>query len=382
MPISEAVLQEKKEILFVSHDANRAGAQIFLYNVMAYLQDNGYGVVLLLVNDWGTFREELESRFVTYTLKGSPVSRWGRLLGKRPGVLETIRAKHRIGLVYVNTIASVHLLEELKATWQVPLVTHIHELSYSIRQYGAADALPVLFRFSDTIVACSDAVAANLLEFEKTDRIRVIHSFVNNEKILETHAETDREEIFREWGLDPGYTWVSACGNADWRKAPDIFLQIAAHVTDPSIRFAWIGIRPDDPMKSQLEYDAAKLGITGKIAWLSPTPRAVELISAMDLFLLCSREDPFPLVMLEAALCQKPVLAFKNTGGGDEFIEDDAGWQADYLNVEKMASLIGSVSPSEKKKRGEAAQQKVLERYSFENSMRKIRDLVDENFIF
>lgn len=375
-------MQEKKEILFVSHDGNRAGAQIFLYNVMVYLQDNGYGVVLLLVNNWGTLREEFESRFVTYSLSRPAVSRWSRLLGEPPGVLETIRAKHQIGLVYVNTIAGVHLLEELKATWPVPLITHIHELSYSISQYGPADALPVLFRFSDTIVACSDAVAANLRRFEKTGRIRVIHSFVNNEEILKIHEQSDKAAILREYGLPEEYTWVGACGNADWRKAPDIFLQIAARVKDPSIRFAWIGIRDDDPMKSQLEYDASKLGISDKIAWLSPTPKAVELINAMDLFLLCSREDPFPLVMLEAALCQKPVLAFEDTGGGDEFIEQDAGWQTGYLDVEKMASLIGSVTPPEKKKRGEAAQRKVLERYSFENSMKKIRDLVDENFIF
>lgn len=368
--------------MFVSHDANRAGAQIFLYNVMVYLQDNGYGVVLLLVNNWGTLREEFESRFVTYSLSHPAVSRWSRLLGEPPGVLETIRAKHQIGLVYVNTIAGVHLLEELKATWPVPLITHIHELSYSISQYGPADALPVLFRFSDTIVACSDAVAANLRRFEKTGRIRVIHSFVNNEEILKIHEQSDKAAILREYGLPEEYTWVGACGNADWRKAPDIFLQIAARVKDPSIRFAWIGIRDDDPMKSQLEYDASKLGISDKIAWLSPTPKAVELINAMDLFLLCSREDPFPLVMLEAALCQKPVLAFEDTGGGDEFIEQDAGWQTGYLDVEKMASLIGSVTPPEKKKRGEAAQQKVLERYSFGNSMKKIRDLVDENFIF
>lgn len=372
----------KKEILFVSHDANRAGAQIFLYNVMAYLQDNGYGVVLLLVNDWGTFRETFESRFVTYSLNRPQVSRWNRLLGEQPTVLEEIKSKHSVGLVYVNTIASVHLLEELKATWPVPLVTHIHELSYSISQYGPANALPLLFRFSDTIVACSDAVAANLLRYQETGKIRVIHSFVNNEEILEVHQRADREAVLGEWGLDAQYTWVGACGNADWRKAPDIFVQIAARVSDPSVRFAWIGIREDDPMKSQLEYDAARLGVTEKIAWLPPTPKAVELINAMDLFLLCSREDPFPLVMLEAALCEKPVLAFKNTGGGDEFIEQDAGWQAPYLDVEQMAALIGSAHPSEREKRGKAAQEKVLKRYSFENSMRKMKDLVDQNFIF
>ena len=51
--------------------------------------------------------------------------------------------------------------------------------------------------------------------------------------------------------------------------------------------------------------------------------------------------------MLEAALCEKPVLAFKNTGGGDEFIEQDAGWQAPYLDVEQMACEVERVLHSD-----------------------------------
>lgn len=371
------ILQKKKEILFVSHDANRAGAQLFLYNVMAYLQDNGYGVVLLLVNEWGSFRKEFEDRFVTYSLNRPPASRWSRLVGNRESVLETVRQNHAIGLVYVNTIAAVHLLPELKNTWPVPLITHIHELSYSIGQYGPADALPLLFGYSDTVVACSDAVAANLRLHGESEKIRVIHSFVHNADILKIHDTTDRDAVLAEWGLSRAHTWVVACGNADWRKAPDIFLQVAARVADPGIRFAWIGMKEEEAMKRELEYDAHKLGVGDKVVWLKPTARAVELISAMDVFLLCSREDPFPLVMLEAALCGKPVLSFRNTGGGDEFIEEDAGWQADYLDVEEMARLIGSIPVAERERRGQAARTKVLERYSYEKSMEKIRNLVD-----
>jgi glycosyltransferase involved in cell wall biosynthesis len=358
-------------ILFVSHDANRAGAQLFLYNVMLHLQQQGHGVVLLLINEWGSFREEMEAAFPTYRLQAS----YGGPLFKKT-VWQEIKAKHAIDFVYVNTIASVHLLPEIKKQWNVPVLTHIHELSYSIAQYGVPGSEELLFSYSDVVVACSEAVAANLRKKHESEKLHVIHSFVQNDEVLKIHAESQKEQVLKEFGLDPKYRWAGACGNADWRKAPDIFLQIASHVADENLRFAWIGIRPDDALMAQLAYDADKLGLSEKIAWIAPTPRAVELINAMDVFVLCSREDPFPLVMLEAALCEKPIFTFKNTGGGDEFVEDDAGVRIDYLHVQAMAAALEDTALLNDM--GQKAQAKVLHRYSFSTSMKKVESLIEK----
>ncbi len=370
-------MPKQKEILFVSHDANRAGAQIFLYNIMEHLQSNGYKVVLLLVNEWGSFREEMENKFQTYSLVSPPKSALDRFLKANNSTIDTIKTRHNIDLIYVNTIASVHLLEELKTTIGAPVITHIHELSYSIAQYSGPKSLEQLFRFSDTVVACSKAVADNLSKYGKPEIIEVIHSFVNNEAILAISNDSDKGKIRERFKLDSTFTWVSACGNADWRKAPDVFVQIVANVKSENIRFAWIGIKENDSLTAQLKYDAEKFGITHKIVWIEPTPEAVALINAMDYFLLCSREDPFPLVMLEAALCKKPIFTFKNTGGGDEFVEEDAGMRVNYLDVKSMAEAIDSVLSETALTLGEVAQKKVLENYSFENSILKIENLID-----
>lgn len=370
-------MSDKKEILFVSHDANRAGAQIFLYNIMEYLQQNGYKVVLLIINDWGNFKDEFEEKFETYYYKKPPRTALDKIFSSNNSTLSIIKSRFDIDLIYANTIASVHIIEELKTVFGTPLVTHIHELSYSISQFGEGNALKNLFSFSDEIIACSQAVANNLYKSGPKEIIKVIHSFVNNEEVLEKHKTSDKKGILKKYGLDENATWVCACGNADWRKAPDIFVQIAAKVKNPDLKFAWIGIDPDSPLKYQLEYDVEKLGLKDKVVWIASTPEAVELINAMDLFLLCSREDPFPLVMLEAALCQKPVFTFKNTGGGDEFVEEDAGKRAEYLDVDTMAGLISNITNEEAKQLGERGQEKVLENYSFEKSVIKIENLIN-----
>ena len=57
------ILNKLKKILFVSHDVNRAGAQLFLLSIMKYFKASGTEVILLVINDWGNLKSELESQF-------------------------------------------------------------------------------------------------------------------------------------------------------------------------------------------------------------------------------------------------------------------------------------------------------------------------------
>ena len=59
-----------------------------------------------------------------------------------------------------------------------------------------------------------------------------------------------------------------------------------------------------------------------------------------NVFLLTSKEDPFPLVCLEAAALKKPVICFKRSGGMNEFIEQGGGVSVDYGSVEQLAAAI------------------------------------------
>ena len=105
---------------------------------------------------------------------------------------------------------------------------------------------------------------------------------------------------------------------------------------------------------------------------------AVEIINCCDVFLVSSREDPFPLVVLEAALCGKPILGFKNTGGVDEFIDDSCGIKVDYLNVFEMSKQITTLNSQNIKNLGEKSRDKVLRKYNFEVSIKKIESIFKE----
>jgi glycosyltransferase involved in cell wall biosynthesis len=373
-------LKNIKKILFVSHDVNRAGAQLFILSIMKYFKQKDIEIVLLAINDWGTLKDEFIELFPVYFLNNRLSQKKNSFFGKEKNVIEEIKKNYSIDLIYLNTIASVDILPELTKTFEVPIVSHIHELQYSIAQYGSPNSLEILFKYSTKIIACSQAVADNLKEFSNSNDIHVVHSFVENTEILNKSAKSEVKLIKEKYGLSSDKIWICACGNADWRKAPDIFLQIAAATLKINSKFGfiWIGIKKEGELFDQLKYDEKKLGIENEISWISPTNYAVEIINCCDVFLVSSREDPFPLVVLEAALCGKPILGFKNTGGVDEFIDDSCGIKVDYLNVFEMSKQITTLNSQNIKKMGEKSRDKVLTKYNFEVSIKKIESIFKE----
>ena len=74
-------------------------------------------------------------------------------------------------------------------------------------------------------------------------------------------------------------------------------------------------MKPEGSYYEQIMYDIRKMELTEFVTFIKPTSKAIDIIDLLDVFVVSSREDPFTLVMLEAAFCQKPILGFKNTGG-------------------------------------------------------------------
>jgi glycosyltransferase involved in cell wall biosynthesis len=66
----------------------------------------------------------------------------------------------------------------------------------------------------------------------------------------------------------------------------------------------------------------------------------LDYLSVFDIFALTSREDPYPLVVLEAALLQKPMVCFEKAGGAQDLIETDAGLIVPYLSLKPCQRLF------------------------------------------
>jgi len=136
--------------------------------------------------------------------------------------------------------------------------------------------------------------------------------------------------------------------------------------------FYWIGMNQWDLEKeewgewSTWEAYIEKHELKDKISFLGESENPRELFTAGDIFYLSSREDPFPLVCLEAAECGLPVVCFKDGGGMPGFIEDDAGFIVPFLDVDKAADAIENliVDQSLRNKKGACARKKLFQRHT------------------
>jgi len=270
----------------------------------------------------------------------------------------------------------------------VPVLTHCHELE-SLIQLSGIDNFNSLKERTTRFVAVSNAVKDNLIANHDIadEKISVIHAFTPIADMSDGETRAKRSAARHELWIPDNAFVVGASGTLNWRKAPEIFVQLAHAIKSrkpkAQIFFAWIGgAGKDDFRLFELNYDANRLEISDRLRFLAHTPNPLDYFAAIDVFAMVSREDPFPLVCLEAASLGKPVICFADAGGMSEFVEEDCGYVVPYLDLNAFATKIIELSsdPEKTKTLGENAKKKVRARHDIEVAAPAVTDLIEKYF--
>lgn len=103
-------------------------------------------------------------------------------------------------------------------------------------------------------------------------------------------------------------------------KGCDIFLEALSQL--PGTGPAWTAvIVGDGPERRTLEARVPAMGLEGRVRFLGAVPDAGRFFSAFDLYVLSSRSEGTPMVLLEAMEAQVPVVA-SGVGGVPELLEE------------------------------------------------------------
>ncbi len=106
-------------------------------------------------------------------------------------------------------------------------------------------------------------------------------------------------------------------------KGCDVFIEGLARMDDGH----WVArIVGDGPERPRLEALARERGLSDRVRFLGAIPDAARLFRALDLFVLSSRSEGTPMVLLEAMGAGVPVVA-TSVGGVPSVVEDGvSGW--------------------------------------------------------
>lgn len=365
------------KILFVSHDACRAGAQSVLLNIILWFKMHTFVDLKILCLEGG----ELLPRFreLGETLVLSELRNKGLSDDKLSGKLKDF-CKGSPNLVYCNSVASgreYRLLKLLKA----PLLMHFHEMEMSIQKY-AASWIDEVLKESSHFIAVSGSVRDNLAEKHGVplSKISTVYSSIKPDSAFKVPGDREKQTIRKRLGLKKDSFLVFGCGvGMPFRKGADLFISVARILRGhghEDFHFYWIGEferkERDEAFGIWDEHLASlkKDDLNRYVTFLGFKDNPREYLKAGDVFLLTSREEPLGLVGLEAAECGLPIICFSNAGGLPEFVGEDAGFVVPFENISVMAEKVAMLRQNDglRKKLGGRAREKVLSGFTVEHT--------------
>jgi glycosyltransferase involved in cell wall biosynthesis len=334
--------------LFISHDASRTGAPILLLHYLKWLwarREYDFDVLLL---KGGDLQREFEAVAPTTVLSrhSSLPTRWLTERVRARLVTARLRAR-RFDVVYANTVVTGGHAIDI-AAGRCPVVWHIHEMDFSIRELAGPTRFNAEHPKVAKLIAVSGAVRSDLVDRYgvPSEKVELIHEFIPLPASADGQ-ESARRRIRGELGIPEHAVVVGAAGTLDWRKGADLFVPMALltlrQLPGVVVHFVWIGGHTASYQHSQALYDVRAARLASFVHFVGNNENPLDYFAAMDVFALLSREDPFPLVMLEAGALAKPLVCFAGAGGADELIAAGGGVSVPYLDVPAMASALASL---------------------------------------
>lgn len=367
------------KIIFISHDANFHGAQLLSINIVKLLNEQFHYEVHLLLKSGGPLEKEFKKYAYVYNLSKN---------FKNPEAIDKfIRALHMQGvnIAICNTVVSGDLIEVLNRNG-IKTLSLVHELPRLIKQFKMEDNADIIAKYADIIVFPSEYVKS---------RFSSIVSKLDNKKCMiapqglylknsfKGRNEEARKLLREQLSVPEDSKIVLSVGYADFRKGADIFVDVAKRVVknDSSAYFIWVGHHDSKFMKKYLS-EIRVQGIEKRICFVGMQENIGVFYAGADIYLMTSREDPFPSTILEAMDVGVPVVGFQDAGGFMDIVNGTTGVLVPYLDIDNMEKIIISLLNDAKLRRklGENGAELISKHYNFVDYVYLLLKLLDHEY--
>jgi glycosyltransferase involved in cell wall biosynthesis len=188
-----------------------------------------------------------------------------------------------------------------------PLVVHTeHGKHYTVRRRTRWLGW-LAGRYAARFFCVSDDIAAEVRKHRivPAEKVHVVYNGINAERF---RGRGGAEGVRQTLGIPPGVPVLGTIGRLTEVKRQDLlihaFSQVRRHVPD-----AHLVLVGDGPLRTDLDQLVARLGLEGAVHFAGYQADPERYLSVMDAFVLTSRSEGMPLVILEAWAAGVPVVA-------------------------------------------------------------------------
>lgn len=341
-------MNKVRVLLFVDR-MGTGGIQILLLNLLKAFDKDNYQFDVLLLDDGMEYPMEQElvhEGAAVYKLKGIWLNAPADYLRYQKAVRDFFKKHHYYDAVHLHSSSKNFLILKYAQKYGVPIrIAHSHNTDFQtqspIKIFVGNLLKAKLIKYSTHCLACSELAGEWLLgkKLANAGRVMIIKNGINLEKY-------QYNPMIRRWKREELEVRDKIVIGNVGRFVPqknhlfllDIFAEIRKKEPNSMLILAGVGELMDAVKKK-----ANKLGIENYVKFLGFRPDINELIQAMDLFLMPSLYEGFPVTAVEAQAAGLPcVLSGSITREAallDETVYIDLKQPAEYWARQALAAV-------------------------------------------
>lgn len=300
--------------------------------------------VICLSENNHAFAQELRERYAVETL-AFEMSRYkvslfsDSLLGLK---LARLLRSGKFDLVHAHGSKAGFLVRLAALGAKLPVIYTPHAFAFHAGSKGFSKRAIIFLerlvaRFTTRFLTVAEGSRDLALQYGvgKPEQFVVVHTGID----IPATKNVDADALKAELGIPVGAPVVGSVGRLSRQKSPLDFVRVVEATLNsvPDAHFLWAG---SGPLDADVERLSQNLGVASSIHWLGQRNDVPELLQIMDVFLLTSRWEGFPLVVLEAMAAGVPVVATDILGTREAVSHGESGWLAVPGDVEALSGFV------------------------------------------
>ncbi|MBN1104911.1 MAG: glycosyltransferase [Deltaproteobacteria bacterium] len=229
-------------------------------------------------------------------------------------------------------------------------------------------------RFVDRFVVVSDALMDQMTSNHRipAGKVTKIYNGIEVEHFSPKGDEMDRLKIREALHIDEEAMLIGAVGRLVWQKGFEFLIRSVPEIlmVSPNAKILLIG---DGPLGPKLKSMCESMKLQGKVLFAGFRRDIRSLLSTMDIVVIPSIKEGFPMITLEAMAMARPIVATRIDGIVEQIDDGLNGILVPPEEVDALSSAIIRLLKDNylARKMGEAAREKVVSRFSIDEMVSK-----------
>jgi glycosyltransferase involved in cell wall biosynthesis len=181
-------------------------------------------------------------------------------------------------------------------------------------------------KFVDRFLVVSDVLRDKMIRGHgiPAEKVIRIYNGIEIDHYMPQNQNGSREKIRQEFDVGKDTLLIGAIGRLVWQKGFDYLISAVPGIFETSSRTKMLLVG-DGPLRDELEALAAKLKVEEYIIFAGFRSDIRDILSAIDVLVVPSLLEGFPMITLEGMAMAKPIIATRIDGIKEQIVDGESG---------------------------------------------------------